>query len=212
MADPTRDSGETNLEGLRGGAAGGGGSASIDSTINSPAEVREGPRQPDEVESPAERGSIVSSSSDEPELTPGDEEKTAMGAKPGPGASAIGAGQRGGVGECRRGRRADDNDDEKIASAAEAAVPGPDDDDDGGHAERAGSRASSSRSRALSVVPPAFRRGLLHRFCVVVPEVTRPYDYQRRTKWAITAIVALAAAAAPMGSSIFYRASHAAAL
>lgn len=69
---------------------------------------------------------------------------------------------------------------------------------------RAASRASSSRSRAVTVVARSHRRGLLGRFCLL-PEVTRPYDYDRRTKWFITFLVALAAGAAPVGSSIFYR-------
>ncbi|KAL2264702.1 hypothetical protein VTJ83DRAFT_7212 [Remersonia thermophila] len=51
-------------------------------------------------------------------------------------------------------------------------------------------------------VPRAQRRGLFGRFAII-PEVERPYDYKTGTKWTITAIVALAAAAAPMGSGIF---------
>ncbi|KAK4151427.1 hypothetical protein C8A00DRAFT_35913 [Chaetomidium leptoderma] len=53
-----------------------------------------------------------------------------------------------------------------------------------------------------TAVPRAQRRGLLGRF-TVIPEVENPYEYKNSTKWTITAIVALAAAAAPMGSSIF---------
>jgi hypothetical protein len=71
---------------------------------------------------------------------------------------------------------------------------------------RSKSKSSSARSRALSVVPRAQRRGLLARFAII-PEVERPYDYKRSTKWLITLIVALAAAAAPLGSAIFFRAS-----
>jgi len=66
------------------------------------------------------------------------------------------------------------------------------------------SRASSVRSRALSVVPRSKRRGLLGRLSLI-PEVNRPYDYANKTKWTITLIVALAAAAAPLGSAIFFR-------
>lgn len=68
-----------------------------------------------------------------------------------------------------------------------------------------------SRSRAQSSVrsvrpPPTKvprneRRGLLARFCVV-DEITNAWDYSNRMKWSITAIVAVAGAAAPMGSSI----------
>ena len=72
---------------------------------------------------------------------------------------------------------------------------------------RTRSRASSIRSRPLSVVPRSKRRGLFGRF-TLIPEIERPYDYKSSTKWTITAAVALATAAAPMGSSIFYRMSN----
>lgn len=68
------------------------------------------------------------------------------------------------------------------------------------------SRASSIFSRSQSVVSRTQRRGILARFAII-PEIERPYDYKRKTKWAITAIIALAAGAAPMGSGIFYRKS-----
>jgi hypothetical protein len=69
---------------------------------------------------------------------------------------------------------------------------------------RSKSRSSSVRSRPLSIIPRSKRRGLLGRFAII-PEVERPHEYRNGTKWAITAIVALAAAAAPVGSAIFYR-------
>lgn len=69
---------------------------------------------------------------------------------------------------------------------------------------RSRSRASSVRSRPLTIVPRSKRRGLLGRFALI-PEVERPYDYKNSTKWTITAAISLATAAAPMGSSIFYR-------
>jgi multidrug resistance protein len=50
------------------------------------------------------------------------------------------------------------------------------------------------------IVPRSQRRGLLGRF-TVIPEVYEPTRYPRRTKWTLTIIVALAAAAAPMGSA-----------
>jgi hypothetical protein len=68
----------------------------------------------------------------------------------------------------------------------------------------------SQRSRASSfvrgglVVPRNQRRGLFGRF-TIVPELESSYDYKNSTKWVITAVIALAAAAAPMGSSIFMR-------
>lgn len=82
---------------------------------------------------------------------------------------------------------------------------------EGSHIRPTRSRAISSRSRAQSsarsvqreavVVPRSERRGILARLSVVA-EVTEPFDYSRRLKWTITAVVATAGAAAPMGSSI----------
>lgn len=69
---------------------------------------------------------------------------------------------------------------------------------------RTQSRTSSTRSRALTIVPRAKRRGLFAQFCII-PEVERPYDYSRKTKWTITLIVALAAAGGPLGSNLLYR-------
>ncbi|KAK4627247.1 MFS transporter OpS2 [Fulvia fulva] len=62
------------------------------------------------------------------------------------------------------------------------------------------SSAPSVRPTAIKV-PKSERRGLLARFCVI-DEVTNAWDYTKRMKWIVTAIVALAGAAAPMGSSI----------
>jgi hypothetical protein len=73
-------------------------------------------------------------------------------------------------------------------------------------AQRSKSKSSSIRSRVLSIIPRSKRRGLLAKF-TIIPEVERPYDYQRSTKWLITLLVALAAAAAPMGSAILLRKS-----
>ena len=72
--------------------------------------------------------------------------------------------------------------------------------------QRSESKSSSVRSRPLSIVSRGKRRGLLARF-TLIPEVDRPYDYKRSTKWFITMIVAIAAAAAPIGSAIFLRES-----
>ena len=71
----------------------------------------------------------------------------------------------------------------------------------------ASSRPQSRRTSVFAnsdAVPRAQRRGILGRFALI-PEVERPYEYKARTKWIITAVVALAAAAAPMGSGIFLR-------
>jgi len=69
---------------------------------------------------------------------------------------------------------------------------------------RSRSRAQSS-TRSIQkdavVVPRGERRGLFARLAVI-PEVTEPHDYSRKRKWMITFVVAVAAAAAPMGSSI----------
>jgi hypothetical protein len=70
--------------------------------------------------------------------------------------------------------------------------------------QRSRSKSSSVRSRPLSIVPRHKRRGLLGKFALI-PEVDRPHDYKRSTKWTITLIVALAGAAAPIGSAIFLR-------
>jgi hypothetical protein len=119
-------------------------------------------------------------------------------------------------------RRDDDSDNEKAkaAAAAEACpndlVPAATVGEPSGNAAfacdqeccsptRARSRASSSRSRVAAIVPRSRRRGLFAALALI-PEVERPYEYKRSTKWAITAVISLATAAAPMGSSIFYRA------
>jgi hypothetical protein len=59
--------------------------------------------------------------------------------------------------------------------------------------------------RALPVkVPRGERRGLFARFCLVA-EVVEPWDYKGSTKWWITFVVAIAAAAAPVGTAIILR-------
>lgn len=69
---------------------------------------------------------------------------------------------------------------------------------------RAVSRASSARSRPRVVIPRSKQRGLLARF-TVIPELEDPYTYTNRTKWCITAVVAVAGGVGPLGSGIFYR-------
>jgi hypothetical protein len=76
---------------------------------------------------------------------------------------------------------------------------------DAQYIQRSKSRSSFVSGGLSLTIPRSKRRGLLGRF-TVIPEVNRPYDdYSRRTKWTISLLVALAAAAAPMGSSIIYR-------
>ena len=53
-------------------------------------------------------------------------------------------------------------------------------------------------------VPRSKRRGLLGQFTILA-EVEQPKNYPRRIKWFITFIVALAAIAAPLGTTIFFR-------
>lgn len=53
-------------------------------------------------------------------------------------------------------------------------------------------------------VPRSKRRGLFGRFTLLA-EVEEPKHYSRRKKWWITFVVALAAIAAPMGSTIIFR-------
>ena len=69
-------------------------------------------------------------------------------------------------------------------------------------------RADAGRVQStLPSDPPAVlvarcdRRGLFARLAVI-PELTQPYQYSRRAKWAITVVVAVCGAAAPMGSAI----------
>ncbi|KAF4550362.1 MFS-type transporter-like protein 65 [Elsinoe fawcettii] len=70
------------------------------------------------------------------------------------------------------------------------------------HLSRSPSKASSVK-RDIIKVPRSQRRGLLARFAVI-PEVENPYDLPNKTKWVITAVVALSAVAAPMGSTLVF--------
>lgn len=79
------------------------------------------------------------------------------------------------------------------------------DNEDVEHGGAALSRVITPRRDAVKVAR-SHRRGLLGRLSLVA-EVQNPYDYSNRLKWFITFIVAFAAAAAPMGSSIFFRKS-----
>jgi hypothetical protein len=66
------------------------------------------------------------------------------------------------------------------------------------------SRRVSVFARTAAIVPKSEQRGLLARL-TIIPEIESPYEYTNNTKWIITAVVAMAAAGAPMGSGIFYR-------
>jgi hypothetical protein len=80
------------------------------------------------------------------------------------------------------------------------------DNEDAEHGGSALDRVVAPRRDAVEV-PRSQRRGLLGRFTLIA-EVQDPYDYSNNLKWFITFIVAFAAAAAPMGSSIFFRKSN----
>lgn len=58
-------------------------------------------------------------------------------------------------------------------------------------------------------VPRSQRRGLFAR-ATILAEIEDPYQYSYKTKWFIVFLVAYAAAAAPMGSAIFFRMSKSA--
>lgn len=98
-----------------------------------------------------------------------------------------------------------ENEDAIVRSSLEQGSPDVLDHEKKTNLSRAQSRHGSSFvNTETDIVPRDQRRGLLGRF-TLIPEVERPYEYKGSTKWMITAIVALAAAGAPMGSSIFMR-------
>jgi hypothetical protein len=68
------------------------------------------------------------------------------------------------------------------------------------------SRTSTTAPAPAVPIPRSQRRGLLAQFCLL-PEVDEPTYQSRRSKWLITFIVAIAAAAAPSGSGILLRES-----
>lgn len=57
-----------------------------------------------------------------------------------------------------------------------------------------------------TTVPGLNRRGLLG-LLSIIPEIENPQNYGNGAKWLITFIVAVAGAAAPLGSAIFFRES-----
>ena len=70
------------------------------------------------------------------------------------------------------------------------------------HRNRSRAQSSTRSVKKDAVpVPQAQRRGLFARL-VLIAEVTEPYDYARNKKWFITFVIAVAGAAAPMGSSV----------
>lgn len=77
-------------------------------------------------------------------------------------------------------------------------------DDDRSHDVEAALERTLTPKNPIVKVPLSERRGLFARFCLVA-EVTEPYDYKNSTKWSITFMVAVAGAAAPVGSAIIFR-------
>lgn len=79
-----------------------------------------------------------------------------------------------------------------------------------GDEQEVAQRPNPPRSITSSVLPApvkvrrSARRGLFGRFTILA-EVEEPKHYERRTKWFITFMIAIAAAAAPLGSAIFFR-------
>ena len=70
-----------------------------------------------------------------------------------------------------------------------------------------GEEKASESTATQRRIKRADRRGLCGRFTVLA-EIEDPYTYSRRVKWFITSVVAVAAAAAPLGSAILYRTLH----
>ena len=69
------------------------------------------------------------------------------------------------------------------------------------HDQEAGIQRIETVKLPLVKIARSKRRGLFAQFTVIA-EVTEPSHYNNKTKWTITAIVAIAAAAAPVGSAI----------
>lgn len=66
------------------------------------------------------------------------------------------------------------------------------------------SELSTPRWPGKEPVPKLQRRGLFANFAIL-PEIEDPYQYPRKTKWFIVLLAAYCAAAAPLGSAIFFR-------
>ncbi|KAH0336819.1 MFS general substrate transporter, partial [Aureobasidium melanogenum] len=80
------------------------------------------------------------------------------------------------------------------------SLPNPDH-EDASSTEKQATDSIASQDPDPIFVPKSQRRGLLARVTILA-EVENPKHYARRTKWLITFVVAVAGAAAPMGSAI----------
>lgn len=99
-----------------------------------------------------------------------------------------------------------EKDNEEIQSSADPSlVSGLESLHPDGNIIPSSTRPQSIRPQPIKV-PRSKRRGLFGRFTILA-EVEEPKDYSNKTKWFITFIVALAALAAPLGSTIIFRES-----
>lgn len=76
--------------------------------------------------------------------------------------------------------------------------------DGNNHDIEAALRRTLTAKKPITKVARSQRRGLFARYALVA-EVTEPKDYKNNTKWFITFIIAIAGAAAPVGSAIIFR-------
>jgi hypothetical protein len=74
------------------------------------------------------------------------------------------------------------------------------------HAENPPYTQQPNNAHEQVIVPRTERRGLFSQFTLIA-EIEDAKSYPRKTKWFITSVVGLAAMAAPMGSTIFFRMS-----
>ncbi|KAH8667161.1 major facilitator superfamily domain-containing protein [Ilyonectria robusta] len=65
---------------------------------------------------------------------------------------------------------------------------------------------TSAQCISDNTVPDEKHHGFLG-WLSLIPEIENPYHYGKKAKWLITGVVAIAAATAPMGASIFYPAT-----
>lgn len=72
--------------------------------------------------------------------------------------------------------------------------------------ERVQAQSLDTSAQCISgnTVPDKKHHGFLG-WLSLIPETENPYHYGKKAKWLITGVVAIAAATAPMGASIFYR-------
>ena len=75
--------------------------------------------------------------------------------------------------------------------------------DNESHDVEAALERTNTPKKPLVKVARSQRRGLFARFALIA-EVTEPKDYKNSTKWFITFIIGIAAAAAPVGSAIIF--------